>query len=225
MNDMKKFTTKGIIACALMGLVVILLLFGNILVLRGKTLDELEDAVEEFNDDKEREFERYDVDDMEEYLEELDYSKREIKAGVKMDKFVNRIEDGKISVFDVISTISCFSAMENAPDIVGGFDADETMGLAVIRIVGVVLVFGYMLMPLLGVLYLVLHFRGYKNKGIPVLVLLVLFIISVGGFTTIMTLAGAMQGTISFTYIIALACAIASIVLWKVEKAPQVQGS
>lgn len=220
MNAMKKFTTKGIIACALMGLVVILMLFGNVLVLRGETLNELEDLVEEFNDDKEREFEFYDVDDMEEYLEELDYSKKEIKAGVKIDKFINQVEDGKFSIFDVISTISFLSAMKNAPDI-GTFDSEEAVALSVIQIIGVLMVLGYMLMPLLGVLYVVLHFLGRKNKGIPVLVLLVLFVIGVGGLTTIMTLADVMHGTISFTYIIALGCAIASVALWKIEQKPQ----
>ncbi len=221
MNGMKKFTTKGIIACALMGLVVILTLFGNILVLRGDTLDELEEAVEEYNDDKEREFDSYDVDDIEEYMDELDYSRKEIKAGVKLDKFINKMEDGKFSIFDVISTISCFSAMENAPDMFE-FDSEEEGVLSIVRIVGGVMVVGYMLMPLLGVLYLVLHFFGYKNKGIPVVILLALFVIVVGGLTTVMTLADAMHGSISFTYIIALGCAIASVALWKVEQKPQV---
>lgn len=221
MNGMKQFTTKGIIACALMVLVVILTLFSNILVFRGETLNELKDEIEDYEDKKEIAFELYDADDMEEYLEELDCTEKEIKAGVKLDKFMTKMEDGKLSVFDLISTVSCFSAMKDAPDMLG-FDSRDMEEVSSFWMVGVVLVAGYMLMPLLGVLYVVLHFLGYKNKGIPVLVLLALFVIVVGGFTILMTMSESLQVSISFTYVIALACTIASVALWKVEQNPQV---
>ena len=217
MNSMKKFTTRGIVACVFMALVVIFTLFSNMFVLGGEILEQVEVVVKALEDD----LDYYDTDDLEEYFEELGYDGHAVEAGVKLGKFFYGIEDGKFSAFDIISGISCFSAMKKAPEL--GLGMEGTTAISVILILAIVLTVVYLAIPLLGILYLVLHFLGRKNKGVPVLVLLAAYVGLVGGITTLITLANEIKITISFLHVIALGFAIASVALWKVEKTPQLQ--
>ena len=214
MNSMKKFTVKGIIACVLMVLVVVCTLFSSMFILRGEVLEELEETV----DMMEESLEYYDVDDLEEYFEELGYDNDTVEAGVKVGKFLYRIEDGRFSVFDVISAVSCFSAMNDAPS-TGIGRPGAAIGMFIF--LGILLVAFYMAIPLLGILYICLHIAGCKNKGVPVLVLLAVYVGLVGGITTLMSLVGDISVSISIFQVLALGFAIAAVALWKVEKQPQ----
>ena len=98
MNSMKKFTTRGIVACVFMALVVIFTLFSNMFVLGGEILEQVEVVVKALEDD----LDYYDTDDLEEYFEELGYDGHAVEAGVKLGKFFYGIEDGKFSAFDII---------------------------------------------------------------------------------------------------------------------------
>lgn len=222
MKNLKNLTTKGIISCVLMGLAVSIMLFAHIIVLEDEVQESLSKYMQEMEEARDEAFEVQNVDDVEELCIKMGYSKEEATAIEKAYKGFLQLADGKYSFYDVVRCHSMLSGMIAAPSFAGEDSSDsesidEFVDIMMIaKTVCIVIITVFVLLLVLGLLYILLHILGKKNKGIPVIILLVLMVILFCGGSALMNLGSAVV-KMPIVPVIALVLAIVSAILWSQE--------
>ena len=222
-DTIQKFTTRKSIAIILMALAFVMLNFSWLKV-DGETLEEVEEIAADFEDEMEFVEEIY-GEDLEEALEDMGYSKSEVKNMTKAvrgtEKMVETLEKGRYSGWSAISLFMAVSDMKPAmtEGIDGVTDAESAANFVIIQVVMGCIVIVFALNGLLMLLAILAHVKNKNSLGTGAAVLSSLSAVLIGFFALVMRVGSEEPGNgATIALILTPILAIASCVAWKTAR-------
>ena len=218
-NTTQKFTTRKNIAIILMALAFVMLNLSWLKV-DGEALEEIEELAADFEEEMEFIEDIY-GEDLEESLEDLGYSKKEVKAMTKAikgtDKMINILEKGRYSGWSAVSMLIAASDMKPAmtEGIDGNVDPESATNFTIIQVVMGSIVVVFALTGLLMIIAIVSHMRNKNAMGLPAAILSSISAILLGFFALVMRVGMEEPGNgATFALILTPIFAIASCIAW-----------
>lgn len=217
----KKWPISKIVAIALMAFAFIML-NANWLKLNNELLE----SVDELRDDYEEEMEWIEEeygDDIEEFLEDEGYSKKEIKAMKKALKgtedLIETMGKGKYSVWSVVSVMSYCNDTKGliADEDSDLYDDELAETLKMITLVCGIIIGAFALTGLFMILTIVSHIKDKKSLGIIATILSVILLI-LFGFLGIGLMLNYEDSGITLAPILTAVCSIASCIAWGIAR-------
>lgn len=218
-DTIQKFTTRKAIAIILMALAFVMLNF-NWLKVDGETLEEVEEIAADFEEEKEFIEEIY-GDDLEGALEDLGYSKKEVRNMTKAvrgtEKMVDTLEKGRYSGWSAIALFQAVTDMKPAmtEGIDGSTDPESAANFTLIQVVMGCIVVVFVLNALLMILAIVAHMRDKNSLGVGAAVISSLSAVLLGFFALIMRVGTEEPGNgATIALVLTPVFAIASCIAW-----------
>ncbi len=218
-DTIQKFTTRKAIAIILMALAFVMLNF-NWLKVDGETLEEVEEIAADFEEEKEFIEEIY-GDDLEGALEDLGYSKKEVRNMTKAvrgtEKMVDTLEKGRYSGWSAIALFQAVTDMKPAMSegIDGSTDSESAANFTLIQVVMGCIVVVFVLNAMLMILAIVAHMRDKNSLGVGAAVISSLSAVLLGFFALIMRVGTEEPGNgATIALVLTPVFAIASCIAW-----------
>ncbi len=218
-DTIQKFTTRKAIAIILMALAFVMLNF-NWLKVDGETLEEVEEIAADFEEEKEFIEEIY-GDDLEGALEDLGYSKKEVRNMTKAvrgtEKMVDTLEKGRYSGWSAIALFQAVTDMKPAmtEGIDGSTDPESAANFTLIQVVMGCIIAVFALNALLMILAIIAHMRDKNSLGVGAAVISSLSAVLLGFFALIMRVGTEEPGNgATIALVLTPVFAIASCIAW-----------
>lgn len=218
-DTIQKFTTRKAIAIILMALAFVMLNF-NWLKVDGETLEEVEEIAADFEEEKEFIEEIY-GDDLEGALEDLGYSKKEVRNMTKAvrgtEKMVDTLEKGRYSGWSAIALFQAVTDMKPAmtEGIDGSTDPESAANFTLIQVVMGCIIAVFALNALLMILAIIAHMRDQNSLGVGAAVISSLSAVLLGFFALIMRVGTEEPGNgATIALVLTPVFAIASCIAW-----------
>lgn len=222
-NTIQKFTTRKAVAIILM-LLAFVMLNMSWLKVDGEVLEDVEELAADFEEEMEFIEEIY-GDDLEEALEEMGYSKKEVKNMTKAvrgtEKMVETLEKGRYSGWSAITLFKAVTDMKPAmtEGIDGSTDPESAANFMIIQVVMGCISVVFAVTCLLMLLAIVAHIKDKNSLGVGAAVLSSLSAVLVGFFALIMRVGTEEPGNgATLALILTPVLAIASCVAWKMAR-------
>lgn len=218
-NTTQKFTTRKSIAIILMLLAFVMLNLSWLKV-EGEPLKEVEELSADFEEEMEFIEDIY-GDDLEEALENMGYSKKEIKSMTKAfrgtERMVSTLEKGRYSVWSAVNLLTATSDMKPAmiEGIDGSVDKDSAAAFTIIQVVMGILVFAFALTGLFMILAIIAHVKNKYSLGVSAVVSSIILAVVLGFFALVMRVGTEEPGNgATVALILTPVFAIASCIAW-----------
>jgi len=189
MEDTKALFNKKKYTAIILMAVAFLFLCMNWFKLGSETRNEIEEYKEEMEESMEYAMSVSDVDDLEEYFDEEGYSSKEVKKMVAaveaMFDLLDKGEEGKGSVFTLMSVNSDLSAMKPAmsePDLVGSDAEEMSMTITVVRVILYVIIAVFLINMVLMLFTIFCYVTERKSYGVISAILSGIMFVGLGGF-------------------------------------------
>jgi len=218
-DTIQKFTTRKAIAIILMALAFVMLNF-NWLKVDGETLEEVEEIAADFEEEKEFIEEIY-GDDLEGALEDLGYSKKEVRNMTKAvrgtEKMVDTLEKGRYSGWSAIALFKAVTDMKPSmtEGIDGSTDPESASNFTIIQVVMGCIIVVFALNALLMILAIIAHMKDKNSLGVGAAVLSSISAVLLGFFALVMRVGTEEPGNgATIALILTPVFAIASCIAW-----------
>lgn len=222
-DTIQKFTKGKAVAIILM-LLAFVMLNMSWLKVDGETLGEVEELAVDFEEEMEFIEEIY-GEDLEGALEELGYSKSEVKNMTKAvrgtEKMVETLEKGRYSGWSAVSLFKAVGDMKPAmtEGIDGSTDPESAANFIIIQVVMGCIAVVFALNGLLMILAIIAHLKDKNSLGVGAAVLSSLSAVLLGFFALVMRVGTEEAGNgATLALILTPVFAIASCVAWKIAR-------
>lgn len=217
----KKWPVSKVVAIALM-VIAFIMLNTNWLKLDNELLESVDELKDEYEEEMEWIEEEY-GDDIEEFLDEEGYSKKQIKSMKKVLKSTENMIDilgkGEYSIWSIVSMMSYCTDTKAifADEDSDLYDDDFVESMNMVQMIcGIVIVY-FALTGLFMILTIISHIKDKKSLGIVATILSVILLI-IFGLMGIGLMANEGSGSITLAPVLTAVCSIASCIAWGIAR-------